>query len=45
VNSYWYTPVDATLIPTGMCLVTDTPFDLNKRKRIGDVLKEIETNE
>jgi len=37
LNAEYYTPVDTNLIPKGSIeMVTDTPFDFTKQKRIGE---------
>jgi len=40
INSGNYTPVDETLIPTGVLPVENTPFDFRKPKKIGDTINE-----
>ena len=36
-----YTPVDSTLIPTGIAAVANTPFDFTTFHRIGDRVLEL----
>jgi len=40
INSGNYTPVDETLIPTGVLPVENTPFDFRKPKKIGDTIND-----
>ena len=40
INANNYTPVDETLIPTGIYSVVNTPFDFRKSKKIGDNINE-----
>lgn len=43
INADSYTPVDETLIPTGIVTVENTPFDFRKQKTIGQNIND--TNE
>jgi aldose 1-epimerase len=40
INSDNYTPVDDTLIPTGIFTVENTPFDFRRSKRIGQNIND-----
>ena len=41
LNSEYFTPVDKNSIPTGaITMVTDTPFDFTKQKKIGEEIDE-----
>ena len=40
INADNYTPVDETLVPTGIFSVDNTPFDFRKSKRIGESIND-----
>lgn len=40
INADSYTPVDETLIPTGIATVENTPFDFRKQKTIGQNIND-----